>query len=75
MQALEKKPKSKLLGFNWVYFLFGRLVKAEPATVLTALLDLGSRSIFDANEPTFLLVTSLFLAMVNLRIRKNCRLD
>ena len=40
--------------------LFGRCVKAEPAAVFAALLDLGLRSTFDAADAALLLVTSLF---------------
>lgn len=47
-----------LLDFD----LSGAWLKAEPATALTALLDLGSLSSFAALEATLLLVLSL-LAM------------
>lgn len=48
--------------------LFGLWVSADAAADLAALLDLGSRSTLDAALAAFLLVTSLFLAMLSLLV-------
>jgi len=52
------------VSLAWVYsyfFLFGLCVRAEPAAVFAALLDLGFLRTFEAALAAFLLVTSLLL--------------
>lgn len=55
---------TRLAGIYVPLFLgpgrLGRCVRADPAAVFAALLDLGLRSTLDAAEAARLLVTSLF---------------
>ena len=66
VSTLDKNPdpESQLRQLGAHFFFreawFGRCVKAEPAADLAALLEFGSRSTFEAADPTRLLVTSRF---------------
>jgi hypothetical protein len=54
------------LGYFFLPALFGRCVSAEPAAVLAALDALGLRKTLEAAVAAFLLVTSPFLAAIDI---------
>jgi len=61
-------PTDSIGGRPYLFFRFGRCVRAEPAAVFAALLLLGFRRTLDAAEAARLLVTSLFAVRFAIRI-------